>query len=421
MRIVLCVGWIVTSLFSTARYTEIEYTNKVYEPQVGMVRLVQADDINNTLPLIVLNSGQQLALIFDELRGSNDFYNYTFIHCSSNWEPSNLQVPEYIEGNTVGTIDQFSFSNNTFQTYVEYRVNFPSQDVNILKSGNYLLKVYRNFDEADVLLTRRFMVLENRTIVGASARPATDAEYRFRKQEVDFTVKHDDYIIPNPFIDVNAVIMQNNQWNNAIYGMKPQFSNNQTLNFNYEDINLFPGIHEFRFYDTRSLRSYSTNVVDKYNDSLINVVLRPDEIRAHKSYVLWKDFNGKMVINNRDGSEAAMDDDYVLTHFFLKSDQPLKNDKPVYVFGEFSDWQLSPKYRMTYLEENGGYYLKVKVKQGYINYLFVQEDEENGFTTYLTEGNHAATENEYSILIYHRNQTLGYDELIGFSRVNSMN
>lgn len=421
MRLVLIVGLLMGHLSTFGVYTEIKYENKVYEPQVGMVRLVQADDINNTLPLIVLNSGQQLALIFDELKGSNDFYNYTFIHCSSNWQPSNLQIPEYIEANTMGSIEKFSFSNNTYQTYVEYRVNFPNQDVNLLKSGNYILKVYRNFDEADILLTRRFMVLDNQTMISGSARPATDAEYRFRKQEIDFQVKHDDYAIPNPFSDVNAVIMQNNQWNNAIYGLKPQFSNNYTLNFNYEDVNLFHGINEFRFYDTRSLRSYSTNVVDKYNDSLMNVVLRPDEIRAHMSYVFWKDFNGKMVINNRDGSEAAMDDDYVLTHFFLKADQPLKNDKPVYVFGEFSDWQLSPKYRMTYLQENGGYYLKVKVKQGYINYLYVQKGDDGNFITYLTEGNHSATENEYSVMIYHRNQVLGYDELVGFLRVNTIN
>jgi hypothetical protein len=418
MRFPFIFFFIVATVYAKAAYVDVVYDNKIYEPQVGMVRLTQADDINNALPMVVLNSGKQLSLIFDELRGTNEFYNYTFVHCSSDWKRSNLQVPEYIPGNTMGQIDNFSFSNNTYQKYVEYRLNFPSQDVQLLKSGNYVLKVFRNFDEADIVLTRRFMILDNQTAVTASVRPATNAKDRFRKQEVDFTVKHENYRIPNPFQDCKAVILQNNQWNNAIFNLHPQFSANNELTFNYEEENLFNGLHEFRFYDTRTLRALSNNVADKYVDSLMNVVLTPDDLRSHLSYVLWKDFNGKMVINNRDGSEAALDDDYVLTHFFLKSAQRLKNGD-VYVMGAFSDWQMNEKYKMTYMDSHAGYYLKTKVKQGYVNYLYVQKDPESGFTTYMTEGNHSATENEYSVFIYHKNQVLNYDELVGFVTLRS--
>ena len=37
----------------------------------------------------------------------------------------------------------------------------------------------------------------------------------------------------------------------------------------------------------------------------------------------------------------------------------------------------------------------------------------------FTEGNHFETENDYNILLYHRNPFYGYDELIGFQTLNS--
>ena len=93
-------------------------------------------------------------------------------------------------------------------------------------------------------------------------------EFRFSHQEVDFEVDYEGFNIPNPFVDVSATIMQNNSWNNTIYNLKPLFVNGNKLTFNYEDKNLFPGTNEFRFFDIRSLRFFSNNVVKKYVDSV---------------------------------------------------------------------------------------------------------------------------------------------------------
>jgi hypothetical protein len=35
------------------------------------------------------------------------------------------------------------------------------------------------------------------------------------------------------------------------------------------------------------------------------------------------------------------------------------------------------------------------------------------------EGAHSETENNYQVLMYHKNQTMGYDELIGYGLVNT--
>lgn len=400
---------------------EMKYTNHIYENGIETVMLSKGLEVYNPMPVINLNGGDRLYLSFDELKPQNDFYQYTFIHCNANWEPSDMQQTEYISGNLIENVQSHTFSTNTFQKYVRYQTAFPSADMRITRSGNYILKVFRNFDESDLILTRRFMVLDNHVRCSGKVTAATDPAKRNYFHEVDFNADYKDYDIPNPFQDVKAVVIQNNNWDNAILGLKPLFVNNNELIFNYEDKNLMPAGHEFRFFDIRSLRFFSNNVAEKYFDSLVNVVLRPEELRSHLAYSYTIDYNGKRVIGNKDGikDELDSDADYAMVHFYLRSSNPLQKGD-VYIFGELSDWRLQEKYKMTYLPAYQGYYAMVKLKQSYYNYWYVTQDEQSKTADLIfTEGNHFETENDYHILIYHRNPFYGYDELIGYHLLNS--
>ena len=348
----------------------------------------------------------------------NEFLNYSLIHCDRNWMPSDLQPMDYVNGNTMGEITDFKFSTNTYQTYTHYSLNFPTDEMAITKSGNYILKVFRNFDEEDILLTRRFMVVDIQTKISTSIRSATVPEYRFSHQEVDFSVKYLGFDIPNPFLDVHVTILQNNSWNNAIENLKPQFVNNNELSFNYENENLLPGTNEFRFFDIRSLRFFSNNVIKKYIDSVQNVVLRPEESKAYLNYVRWIDYNGKRDIFNSDGMNLVEDGDYALVHFNFKSNN-LQDMGDVFVYGELTDWQLKDKFKMTYSSELNMYTCPVLLKQSYYNYHFVLRDKQGNIDYTFTEGNHQETENDYTILVYHKNVFYGYDEIIGLAYRNS--
>ena len=119
----------------------------------------------------------------------------------------------------MGEITDFKFSTNTYQTYTHYSLVFPSDEMQITKSGNYVLKVYRNFDEEDVLLIRRFMVVDVRTKINATVRSATNPTFRFSHQEVDFKVDYNGFNIPNPFLDIGVTILQNNSWQTLVSEM----------------------------------------------------------------------------------------------------------------------------------------------------------------------------------------------------------
>jgi hypothetical protein len=395
------------------------YNNTVFVNDINTVILQKNVSIYDPIAIIQLGSAEQLKLSFDQLKPTNEFYNYSVVHCNHSWEPSDLQPMDYVSGNLMGEITDFKFSTNTYVKYTHYNLLFPNDEMQVTKSGNYILKVFRNFNEDEVVLTRRFMVVDTRTKLSCNVKSATPSEFRFSHQEVDFEVNYDGYNIPNPFLDVNVTILQNNSWNNAIYKMKPLFVNGNKLTFNYEDKNLFPGTNEFRFFDIRSLRFFSNRVRKKYFDSLQNVVLQPDELRSHLTYVRWIDFNGKRVIRNADGVDIVEDGDYAMIHFYLKSkDKSHLGD--MYIYGELSDWQLQDKFKMKYWEDYEMYSCSVMLKQSFYDYHYVMRDSKGDIEYSFTEGNHQETENDYTILVYHKNVFYGYDELIGTMNYNTI-
>jgi hypothetical protein len=406
---------VLSSLYSLGQRV---YDNTCYDDKVATVILQKNIGIYDPLPVLNLGSTESLKLSFDMLDPQNEFLNYSIIHCNRNWMPSDLQPMDYVNGNTMGEITDYKFSTNTYQTYTHYSLNFPTEEMALTKSGNYILKVFRNFDEEDILLTRRFMVVDIQTKISSIIKSATIPEFRFSHQEVDFSINYLGFEIPNPFLDVNVTIIQNNSWNNAITNLKPQFVNNNELSFNYENENLFPGTNEFRFFDIRSLRFFSNNVIKKYIDSVQNVVLRPEDSKAYLNYVRWIDYNGKRDIFNSDGMNLVEDGDYALVHFNFKSNN-LEDMGEIFVYGELSDWLLKDEFKMTYSSELNMYTCPVLLKQSYYNYHFILRDKDGKIDYSFTEGNHQETENDYTILVYHKNVFYGYDEIIGLGSRNS--
>ena len=88
--------------------------------------------------------------------------------------------------------------------------------------------------------------------------------------------------------------------------------------------------------------------------------------------------------------------------------------------GAVNDWQFDERNLMHYDYELKGYLCQLLLKQGYYNFLFVTADRDTGLVaTDLTEGNLWDTFNLYKIYFYYFNVAKGYDELIGYTTVNS--
>lgn len=389
---------------------ELSYQNQTYDSRVKTVQLMKAGT-DDRYPIISLNSGEQLELSFDVLGNQNEYFQYTIVHCDANWNPTPLNQNEYIKGITFDNITDFKYSTNTYIKYVHYSLLLPNENMKPGIAGNYLIKVYRNFDENDLVLTRRMLILNSAVSIDASVRQSQLSQYRYSKQEVGFSVNYKGFIMPDPYRDVTVMIMQNNRWDNAISGLKPLFIRDNTLDYNYYDQTLFQGGNEFRFFDTRSLRQFSQNVRAKTLDSSYHCLLNYDETRGSKQYFFYMDYNGKRIVANKDGQNVAIDGDYAWMTFYLLSLNQLPDD--VYVYGEFTDWQLKPEYKMYYNKARMRYELETQLKQGRYEYKYANKTTDGATDDTLLEGSYSQAENEYLILIYHRNIQYKYDELVG--------
>lgn len=397
----------------------IRYENYVYKPNIKSVQLYD-ESFELSQPLLALGSTEKLKLAFDDLDADLKSYSYTVIHCNANWEPSDLVPAEYIDGFADNNINDYRYSLNTLQKFTHYSATFPNNTMRITKTGNYILKVYADSDPNNLVLTRRFMIHQNRLNIISRVTQASIIEERNYKQELDFTIDHTGYDIKNPYNDLTIVMTQNNRWDNAKTGFRPQFVKDNELVYGNDDLNIFPGGNEFRYFDIKSLRFHTEFVFSVKADSLGNhVELYKDEKRSYKRYSTYTEMNGNYFIKVQEGTNSEVEADYCYVKFFVPYTDPLL-DGNLYVFGAFNDWRCNKENLMHYNKTRLGYECTLYLKQGLYNYEYVfMKDGSTVADETLIEGSHYETENDYMIYVYHRQQGTFYDQLIGVKRLNS--
>ena len=80
--------------------------DQVFKSSIRSVRLFQQNN-QGGLPIISLNSGEQLELHFDDMDAQVRNYAYTFQLCNADWSPAMLSTFDYISGFTQQRILQF--------------------------------------------------------------------------------------------------------------------------------------------------------------------------------------------------------------------------------------------------------------------------------------------------------------------------
>ena len=398
----------------------LRYEDFVYKKNIKTVQL-RDESFELTKPILNLDSQEKLKLSFDDLDADFKNYSYTIIQCNANWEPSDLMANEYIDGFIENSVLDYRYSFNTLQKFTHYNFSFPNNSMRITKSGNYLLKVYQDSNPENLVITRRFMVFQNKVGIESKVTAASIIEDRLFKHEIDFTIDHTGYPIVNPYGDLKIVITQNNRWDNAKTNLKPLFVKDQQLVYDYDQENVFDGGNEFRYFDTRSVRYHAGGIKAIQTDSLgIHIDLVSDEKRNFKRYYSQPDMNGDFLIKVQEGNNSEVEADYCYVTFFIPYDDPL-TDGNLYVFGAFNAWKCCAENLMHYNPKRFGYECTLFLKQGYYNYEYVfLKDGESVADQTLIEGMHYETEDDYTIYVYHRQQGVFYDQLIGVKRLNSM-
>jgi hypothetical protein len=389
-------------------------------PDLNTVRL-HREGWNLAHPIIQLKGNEQLQLSFDEPGGSVKNYHYSVTLCDANWVESILMPTEYYTGILVNPILDYSYSFNTTFDYVHYNLVFPESENRIMMSGNYVIKVFEDYNEKVPVLIKKFMVVETVASIRAHIRHTAQSSIRESHQEIQFEVEHKSFDIRNPVNEVTATIIQNGRIDNMITGLRPQFYGNGTMDFNYMRETLMEGGNEFRYVDLRSGRFVVDNVREmQYVEPFYHAKLSTDHSRKTEPYRFRRDLNGRYHIEVREYENYDTEADYFFVHFRLYSNFAEPSEK-VYLNGELTNWMQTPFSEMSYNPLEKCYQLTLLLKQGYYNYQYLTvKDGETKGSLYNFEGNFEQTENDYLILIYYKGVSDRCHRLIGAETFNSV-
>ncbi|MCS7076910.1 MAG: DUF5103 domain-containing protein [Bacteroidia bacterium] len=384
---------------------KIQYKDATYENNVKTVQLYQ-DNQQLTYPILFLNQPGQLTLEFDVLNGTAENFYVTVVHCTHDWEDSGLIPNEYLTSLNNDIIVNFRSSLNTLTPYIHYQYRFPNENLGIKLPGNYLLKVFRNQDEDDIILTRRFLVSDQTVFVNGIINIATSASIRNQAHQIDMSIGFSRIRkkMMFPVQDLKVKIMQNHRWDRMMEVTHPTIISDTSFIYDGFASNLtFDAINEFRRADVRSITQYSNQVRKVYQqDSMFYTVLFTDMPRSRQKFVTFIDFNGLFYIDvqGRKG-DPDIACEYQTVIFTLNS-EPIP-DSEVYVVGAFTDWQLRPENKMQYDEITQVYQSKILLKQGIYDYLYVVKSiKDNNVNHTLLENNYSECQNFYTVLVYYR-------------------
>ena len=390
------------------------YKNQSFNKQIKTILCHKIEE-ELSLQILNLNSDDKLLVSFDDLDADIKNYYYTIIHCNSNWTASDLMISEYISGFTNEPITNYEFSFNTIQKYTHYQFEFPTIDIKAILSGNYVFRIYE--EGGKTIAYKRFMVLDTKLNIEANVRRATLTEDRNTKHEIDFTIKHPNLVIADPFADIKVHIKQNNREDNAITNLTPLFVKNDELI--YDNDNTFWGNNEFRHFDFKSLRYQSERIKSIDFDSINNhVYLFNDIKRPFNHYSIEADINGKFLIKSQEGWKSSIEADYALVHFTLPLNHISYGD--MYIIGALSDWQLKEEFKLEYNADKKQYETVVFLKQGYYNYHYALNDRSTKrVDVSFIEGTHYQTKNDYFVYVYYRAVGDRHDSFVGFLKTSS--
>lgn len=421
MRFKLLIFILLAFSFDVIAQKNISCSDMNYRDDVQTV-LLHPKDFDFNKPVINLNNMvEKLHLQFDVMVDDAPFLYYTFIHCTNDWKPSDLQRNEYISGYFQDDIDNFTFSFNTYKNYVHYDLMFPTPEMMPKLSGNYLLVVTgENAD--DVYFTRRFYVVDEKAVVSTTMpRYPFDLNLGKEKQEIDLDIVYPDLFNSRADQYSNVTIQQNGRWDNAVFGLKPTYIYPEKLSYINNAKTVFESGNQYIRINTSNFDNRPERTRTVYHDDNGYVVtLFPDTKRNTVAYITDEDLYGeKYIYMELSGYDATKEADYAWVEFFLQWPQYML-DKEVYILGAITDWRMDESSKMEYDPQRRGYQKRLLLKQGYYDYMYIVKDKNTGEATLSTvNGDFWETNNIYHIFVYLYDYLQNYDQLIGYKAIRS--
>ncbi len=403
---------LILTIASFAQKVDTEI--RIFNKDVHSLKVAPTDKPYG-VPIISLGENDQLNVNFDLIDYDVHYLRYSIKHCNADWQPSQLIESEYVSGFNQADITDYAQSEGTFTHYFNYNFTLPNEDMQILKSGNYLLSVFEQDNPENILFQTRFCVCEHTVNVAVETTSRTDIDYNNAHQQVSFEASYKPGTIKSPYDELTAVVTQNSRSDNAVTINRPMMVGGSKVTYDHIPSLIFCAGNEYRRMETVNVNSLNMGV-DKieYFEPYYHATVATDLPRSKTQYLYDQTQYGRFTIRNAEATDSRTQADYIITHFTLTPGEMLPKGK-VHIQGEFTQGLPSSATVMRYDPESGSYTCDMLLKQGHYNYqyLFTPDGTTTGQTAYI-EGDKYQTINEYVVKVYDRPSGERYDHLVGY-------
>lgn len=272
-------------------------------------------------------------------------------------------------------------------------------------------------DDGALVFTRKFMLVEELVGVGVAVKRSRDLKFINEKQAVQFTVYPNDLLLINPNEAVKTLIVQNNNLNQVIDDLKPQYTMGRDLIYRYDQQASFWGGNEFLNFDSKEPRVANVGIRRIELNEVFEHYLYTQNPRAGRPYTFNPDVNGNFVIRALGARDSRIESEYILTHFSLRYTP--EKDERLFVYGNFNNYAVNQNNELYYNPDSGLMETILFLKQGFYNYTFASKTGDQPINLGKINGDHWETENEYAVLVYYKGPGERFDRLIGWGRGNS--
>lgn len=412
VRLLVIILMIIISVASAI--ADVNTEEKIFSPRFRTLK-TQLIDYFDAPPIIRLGTNDRIEITFDEIGEDISYPEYRLIHCNADWQPSQLLESEYLRGFNAVDIEDAAYSTATYIHYVNYRIEIPNENTEILQSGNYLLQVYDSYNPDDIILQTRFRVSENTSTITGLYNARTDRGYNDEWQQLELTATVDLTRGENPYSDYRLELQQNNNRNTDRTISVPSRVNGNNLIYSHLPDLIFTASNEFRRFESVSNTFPGMNVDSlRYMGNNYHVWLKPDEPKFDREYQYDRTQHGRFLVREWNATDSNIGADYITVHFMLKT--PEISNADIFVDGEMIYGELSSKNKMEYDRSLGAYTLQIPLKQGAYNYQYLIRDRNSG-TVKSIDGNKWETGNQYTVLLWKRSPGERADRLIGTSLI----
>ncbi len=373
-------------------------------------------ELNN--PTVRFNSDETITIEFDDIQDTPGQYEYTIIHCDYEWEPTNLYFMEYAEGFEYNPITNYTYSSGTQSSYTHYKLTLPNDETKFKLTGNYIVKIVDQTNRYTVVVQQQIRIYEPLVRIDALIRKPVSPNIQNTHQQMELTLNTALLGSIDPTCHIRVKVMLNNQPFNAQW-LQPQFINGNQLVYHTSTQPIFEGGNEYRQLNLKSFhyQTPSVNRIEQYGGEFHVTLTHDTPIKTYR-YSEAQDLNGRYLIKCDDVNDSQTEAEYAWVYFTLAGDRYYDGD--VYVFGELSNWELLPNFKMKYNEQTGVYELKTLLKQGFYNYRYVFVANSNDTKEFnRIESTFYETENTYFIYVYFKPDGARHWQLLGFQGINS--